>query len=422
MLADDGRARRWLWLTLGDPDPVTNGQFLFSRGLIRSVAAAGAELDVLALSRPEGRRRDGDQEGRVRWHLAAHAPRSNWQSLLSPLPHMANQARTPEMLQRLGALIGRAHWAVVVFDSLTTAWALGPVLARLGRARPRPTLIHISHNVEGSISRQLADARPLWAKRQLARFDAHKVEALERRICQAVDLIAANTPGDCAIWKARFPGKRVELLPPGYDGYRLPARRIGPEVPRRAVILGSFDWLAKRINLEAFLAAADPLFAAAGIELQVVGSADPDYLAGLRRSVRATRFTGRVDDITAYLADARIGIHVERVGGGFKLKVLDYVFHRLPIAALESSVLGMPLSQGASLLEYSDHAALAAGIVRLIDDFAVLNRVQAAAWAACEHRFDWQARGHQLIAAATPAAADLPQEHVPSERKVAASR
>jgi glycosyltransferase involved in cell wall biosynthesis len=402
MLPDNGPTQRWLWLTLGEPDPVINGQYLFSGGLINALAAAGAELDVLALSRPEGHRHDGEREGNIRWHLAEHRPRTNWQSLVSPLPHMANQARTPEMRQMLDRLIGAADWRAIVFDSLTTGWALRPVLRRHADAARRPPLIYIAHNIESSVSRHLAKARRRWLRRRVAEFDARKVARLEQRLCRHVDIIVANTPGDCAIWQARFPDKRIEFLPPGYDGHRVTARRIGPDVPRRAVILGSFDWLAKRINLETFLRAADPLFAAAGIELLVVGSAEPDYLARLRQSTRATTFTGRVDDIGSYLAQSRIGIHVERIGGGFKLKVLDYVFHRLPIAALEGSVLAMPLRPGESLLEYGDHAALAAGVVRLIDDFATLNRLQDAAYATCEPRFDWLARGRQLIAAALP--------------------
>jgi hypothetical protein len=44
---------RLLWLTLADPDPPTNGQLIYSKGLILSAVAAGAELNVIGLSRDE---------------------------------------------------------------------------------------------------------------------------------------------------------------------------------------------------------------------------------------------------------------------------------------------------------------------------------------------------------------------------------
>ena len=43
---------RCLWLTLADPDPAHNGQYIYSAGLINAVAAAGVELVVLGLKRP----------------------------------------------------------------------------------------------------------------------------------------------------------------------------------------------------------------------------------------------------------------------------------------------------------------------------------------------------------------------------------
>ena len=37
----------------------------------------------------------------------------------------------------------------------------------------------------------------------------------------------------------------------------------------------------------------------------------------------------------------------EELGGGFKLKALDYVFHGLPLAILDDSAAGLPLDAGA---------------------------------------------------------------------------
>ena len=151
------------------------------------------------------------------------------------------------------------------------------------------------------------------------------------------------------------------------------------------------------MNLEEFVAIADPLFAEAGVELQAVGSAEEPFLERLRQQTRACTFTGTVPDIAPYLDQARIAIVPERSGGGFKLKVLEYVFNRVPVFALAGSFAGVPLRHNESTMLFPDHAAMAHGGVEAIDDLERLDRLQDRAYAACGDRFDWSSRGRQIL-------------------------
>ena len=228
---------------------------------------------------------------------------------------------------------------------------------------------------------QIADSQPLFLKRQAVRFDALKVSRLERELVDAVDFVTAITQEDLKLYQRRRCDKPMGVLTPGYCGRRLDERSISGALPRRAVIVGSFDWIAKRMNLAEFVDIADPLFADAGAELQAVGSADEAFLEQLRQRTLATRFTGTVPDIEPYLDDARIAIVPERNGGGFKLKVLEYVFNRVPVFALTGSFAGVPLVHNDSVMLYPDHAALAHGVLEAIDDVDLLNRLQERAFA-----------------------------------------
>jgi glycosyltransferase involved in cell wall biosynthesis len=390
---------RCLWLTLADPDPPHNGQYVYSGGLIEAFAQAGAQVTVLGLSRPESMRCDGERSGGVLWRLSEHQPLSHWSSLLSSLPNIANRCRALEMRETLDELLWRGAWDVVVFDGLSAGWALRSVLKRHPRSRKRPRLVYISHNHEESLRARLAANQPHFLKRQALRLDAAKVALLERALVEAVDLVTAITPEDGEAYRRNWPMRRIEVLTPGYRGRRIAAREITGALPRRAVVVGSFDWVAKRMNLEEFVRAADPIFAARGIELQVVGSGDASFFERLRRQVAATRFTGTVDNVAEFLDSARVAIVPERNGGGFKLKVLEYVFNRMPILALQGSIAGVPLRQEESVLLYSSQETLAAGVARTIDDIARLNRMQDAAFSACRGAFDWASRGRQLVSA-----------------------
>jgi polysaccharide biosynthesis protein PslH len=395
--------RKILWLTLADPEPANNGQFLYSSGLIRAVAAADGQIDlhVLGLNRQDqvaGRKMPFGAN--VTWHLTEDAPRSKWASRLGLWPQVAMRSKTKAMEKALDLLL-REQWDAIVFDSISVGWALHTI-GRQQRARTK--LVYLAHNFEAGIATLLArdESNPL--RRTAKMVDAWKVEWLERAICRHAALVTANTPEDAQRFRKIGAWNRVEFVPPGYSGYRLGARRITQATPRRALIVGSFDWIAKQRDLERFLAVADAPFAAAGIELLVVGRADPSYLAALQVTLNATRLIGPVMDIAPYFNDARLALLIDRFGG-FKLKTLDYIFNRMPMLGITGGVPGVPLEHNNGILLYPDHRSLTAGVVRSIDDLERLNELQDEAWRASDRRFDWPAIGAGLWTAISEAMA-----------------
>jgi glycosyltransferase involved in cell wall biosynthesis len=395
---------RCLWLTLADPEPRHNGQYVYSGGLIDSVAATGSEIEVLGLRRHDSPRSNGTRDEHVVWWLPGEPLdplQSRWGSLASILPHTAYRCRTGAIRQVLHQLLERGGWDGIVFDGISVGWALAPVREFYAGRRDRPRLIYISHNHEESLRFQVAENQRPFFRRQAVRLDAVKVSRLERELVDSVDFITAITPEDLQLYQRRCGDKPMDVLTPGYRGRRLPERRISGELPRRAVIVGSFDWIAKRMNLEEFVEVADPLFAEGGAELVAVGTGDERFLQRLRKRTRASLFTGTVPDVTRYMDEARIAIVPERNGGGFKLKVLEYVFNRIPVFALSGSFAGVPLVHDDSVMLFPDHAALARGVLETIDDVDKLNRLQERAFAACRDRFDWASRGHQILSAIT---------------------
>lgn len=390
---------RCLWLTLADPDPPLNGQFLYSGGLIRAFVEAGAAMTVLSLRRPESSHADNQREDGVIWRLAPHQPPPNWKSLGSSLPNMAYRCRTSAMRALLDGLLRNERWDTIVFDSLVTGWALAQVREACRCMNGRPTLVYVSHNHEESLRRGIVSNRHGVVKRQAHRLDAMKVARLERALVREVDLVTSITPEDGELYRIQSPGKPIVVLTPGYGGRSIVDRCITAALPRRAVMVGSFDWTAKRLNLEEFLRVADPIFAKRGIELWVVGNGEASYFEELQKSLTATRFTGRVDRVEPYVENARLAVVAEQNGGGFKLKVLDYVFNRVPIVALRGSVAGVPLRDEESILLYPDQQTLALGISQTIDDVTRLDGIQRAAFEACRHAFDWRSRGAELLSA-----------------------
>ena len=112
----------------------------------------------------------------------------------------------------------------------------------------------------------------------------------------------------------------------------------------------------------------------------------------------ATQFTGTVPDVEPYMDEARIAIVPERNGGGFKLKVLEYVFNRIPVFALTRLVRRRAAAcTTTASCSIPTMPPWRAACSTAIDDIDRLNRLQERAFAACRDRFDWASRGRQIL-------------------------
>jgi glycosyltransferase involved in cell wall biosynthesis len=307
------------------------------------------------------------------------------------LPGDAFRLGNPVQRQAL-ALLREKPWDWIVIDQAACAWALGMTATH-------QKIAYIAHNHEAAVRRQVAGDRGGSLPMRLAlKWDALKYARMERALCRRADLVSAITPRDAAVFRTDFPGKPVCVLPPGYQG-EAPAgypRELTAETPRRVVLAGAFEWLAKRRNLEAFLNAAAAPFQRAGIAFQVVGKAEPAWFAALAKQHPWASFQANVPSVSPYLDQARIGLIPEALGGGFKLKALDYIFRGLPLASVEAALSGVPVDPRTEAISAPDPASLAEAVAAKIDDLAFLNHAARRALDACRDAFHWEDRGATL--------------------------
>ena len=183
-----------LWLTLADPEPATNGQLIYSKGLIEAACRAGASLTVIGLARPENPRPSAEART-IDWRLADERRKSAGRRLLARDPTAA-QRGSPQMQCILERALAERSWDAVVFDSICAGWALPHVLRhRVGSARP-PRIVYVAHNHEVTVARSIATAAQ-GLRRIVKGIDCLKVIGLERRLISAADTVTSNTPDDC---------------------------------------------------------------------------------------------------------------------------------------------------------------------------------------------------------------------------------
>jgi glycosyltransferase involved in cell wall biosynthesis len=385
---------RCLWISRYIPFPSNEGAKVYSANLALSLARSGALVRFIGFGdsscAPES-------AAEVEWLAVPGRRRSKAIAAVSNWPVAAAIDATKAFYALLAAQL-REQWDVVVLDGYATGWALDRCLAhRNEQPGHRPILVHVSHNHEEVLWGAMArEARGSALKRWVLRRNTNKVSALERRIMLSADLVTTITEEDRGSIRGAADHMRILPLTPGFSGWVAGERRISSAMPRRVIIMGSFHWIVKQENIAAFVKAADPIFKEHGIELDVVGEMPKALLGVLRARCQATRFHGFMTDVSPLLRCARIAIVHESIGGGFKLKFLDYIFARVPIAAVSQAIAGLSDQLQGAMLTNGSQAGLIDDIVASIDRFDELNRMQEQAFSLARAQFQWSVRGERF--------------------------
>jgi len=385
---------RCLWISRHVPYPMNEGLKVYSAKLSEALAHAGSFVRVLGFGDTHAIPKD---RARMEWLSVPGERRGTAAALLNRFPLTAAVDSTAAYRALLDEQL-REPWDAIVFDSYGSGWALDRCKAyRASSLGARAILVHVSHNHEEALWRSMAQQADAALPRRLALWqNYYKVRWLERRLLREVDLVSAITTEDEQALRAYRNDDHTLTLTPGYDGAVAPERVINATVPRRAVVVGSFHWVVKRENLARFVEHADARFAANGIELVVAGDVPDDLKQTLLTSSKATHFQGFVKELGPFLAQARIAVVPELIGGGFKLKFLDYIFGRVPVATVDAAAAGLPQRLRQDLITSDDFDGLTSAIIENIDRLDHLNRIQSAAFEQARTLYRWEDRGLQL--------------------------
>ena len=394
-----------LWLTRKYPRPTNSGELIYTNGLIRAFAKTDVDLTVLAHDNDESPVGDGSDssvhtdEDRVEWRLGSPVLGGRLTSLFTKYPSDSWRLKNGGPERALAEALAGEAWDAIVIDHAAIGWAFTTIREqrRVAGIQNDPVIVYVSHNHEAKIRREIAkNSTDILPKKLALRLDAEKYARQEELLCREVDIVTAITETEVEAYREKFPRQNYLCLTPGYEGVAHQSREITEATPRRVIMSGSFEWIAKRINLEIFLEKAAAPLAEAGIELQIVGKTEEGFRQKMSGQFPGVDFVGRVPEMPPYLLDARMGLIVEEFGGGFKLKALDYIFHGLPLAGLNHAVDGLPLTSPEQVLLTSTTESLIDSIIATIDDFDRLNAMRRESLQICQAAFQWEDRGRAL--------------------------
>ncbi len=363
---------RVLWLSGEFLLPADSGLYRYSVDVMNTLGEMGYEITAIGRHRS-----DAPAEQKTGWILLPHRDPPMWKKMANRYPAKVIETWDRDYAEAVTAALEDIAPDVVLFDHLRAGAAQDVI-------NSRTPSIYLSQNDETLVREKMIPAATGIRKAAL-RIDLEKIRRFEDRLLRDCAGVSAISTADIDSFASRHPTARIVHTPPIYRGTRLERRTITPDTPRRVAMISTLYWGAKIDNMTMALDGLRPL-SEHDIEIVVfTGGYHPP--AQIARNYPNVTFQGYVDDFEAALGDCRIGIIYEPVGGGFKMKALDFIYHRVPLVTGHTSAAGLPLTPGQSVHYVKSEHELADTITELIDDLDHLNTMHDNAYQQCRDLF-----------------------------------
>jgi glycosyltransferase involved in cell wall biosynthesis len=381
-----------LWITGRLPHPTFSGDALYTRGLLTAAANFTTELRLVGHLRPGHDLPPRPLTPHESWIAIGAPKRSALSSLFSLYPKDIYLFTTQEYRSIIKENLKR-DWDWIVIDHANASGTIDIIK----RDKRGAKIGYVAHNAEGLIRPRIASLMKPVAKRLVMSYDAVKYAFQERRILHLADLVISITKEDGGYF-SRY-AKNVHTIRPCYIGKKSIERNIAEDSDRSILLLGSFEWGAKQKNLINFLSSVATCLRKHEIGIKVAGNMPNAFKARMLVDFPYVDILGGVADIYALMREARIGVVPEVLGGGFKLKILDYAFGRLPICGLKGALSGLDEDELSQMLVVESFDQMGAAIVKHIDDFYFLNKMQTKTYEIFEKAFSLSTSTNLLEAA-----------------------
>ena len=260
---------------------------------------------------------------------------------------------------------------MIVIDHFRNAWIVLPLLL-VGRRQ----ILLVTHNIEHMIAKENCIGKSIFI-RPIYYFEYLKILFWEKIIFKYASAITAITEED-ADGMRTYSDKIMVVKPHKQVANHYKSMSLSGSLT--ALIVGSFNWKIKQDNLIVLLEAFDQAERPTGFEILIAGSMPKSFSKRLIGQFSFIKLSLDYLQIDEFLNIARLAIAPDQVGGGFKLKVLDYLYLGLPVFGLEKSMNGINIeAQGVS--KYADYIALVDGVlldIRNIDKLLKMSKSNVA--------------------------------------------
>ncbi|WP_299734776.1 hypothetical protein [uncultured Endozoicomonas sp.] len=358
-----------LFITRVFPDNLNSGDLIYTRSLLNHFLELSDNVTVLCSPG-----NDGEYfEDKLIIHSDLEYQTGILRELFSPLPVLPSRLNTSSNIATLKTVL-KNNPDIIVIDHLFSLWALNTII-NYDFKNGRPKIIYSTHNYESGI--RAIESNVKSVRGIFSYIDKIKIDRLEKKASRFVSLLTAIVKNDLDQYSKIFPKGLV--INPLYFKDIPPYKKREALTPKEVLILGSFHWSTKRRNLINFLKSYRK-YGSSEILLKVIGNSPESFQVQILRDFPFVQFLRNVDDLRPHLKSARIGLLIDEVGGGFKLKLLDYAINSIPIFALNSAVNGSDFESSDVSFVFDKYSELILSMNEEVDNFDNINRASKNAY------------------------------------------
>ena len=305
-------------------------------------------------------------------------------SLFSKDPYTVWRHYSKEYAKRVQAWLDATQFDVVHCDILSLAYCVRDLN---GSFR---TLT--DHDVSHLVAKRLAAQARNPVLKLFLYIEALKLKQLESRIFSKLDLGIAVSELDRRHLERLCPGGRFAVVENGVD-----VRAFVPDPdavePNALVWVGGFHYYPNCEAVRFFIEEIYPRIKKekAEIKFYVVGSGVPDWLRRLATGDPSIVSTAYVDDPLPYIQRAGVFVAPILSGGGTKLKVLEAMAVGKAIVSTSIGVEGIEGKDQEHFMVADGPEAFSSGVVSLLNDRVLRERLGANARRRAMEKYDWEA-------------------------------
>lgn len=313
--------------------------------------------------------------------------------LLLPRPRALTDTFSPRMEARVRETLRRERFDLVL------ASTIGPTATTAMHVRGHRTVPRVLEDLELSIILDRVQNEQAWLARQRLRLTWWKLRRFMVGLLRDLDGCTVASERERDLVQRLVPGYRhLTVVPNGLEPERYEGD-FGPVEPDTLVFPGALTYIANLLAMEFFLKEVMPRIVARrpGVRLYITGRTDGVDLARLPLSDNVV-LTGYLDDVRPRIARSQVCVVPMTVGGGTRLKILEAMALGVPVVATPKGAEGLAVRPGEDVLLADDPEALAAHVVRLLEEPALRARLAENGRRLVRERYDWRIIGERFNA------------------------
>ena len=388
-----------LQLTPRMPWPLTDGGAIGIYNITKSLAELGHRITMVTYPL--------DDPGETREAVGAISQYAKVEMVSRPLPprwkvlartifrgaYPIERRMMPEMFELLRGILERERFDIVHVDHAH----MGPYGLWIKERYGLPIVLR-EHNFEALIYERFAKTESNPLKRVIARIHGGRLKREEIRFLKEFDAIAAITEEDAAIMRSYVPETKIRIIPAGVDTEFFRQSEL-PEDPDQILWIGSLAWDPNHDAVRYFLTSIFPRILAErpSAKFDIIGTDSERVRSISTKFGTSVRIRGRVPDVRDFLANSAVLVVPLRIGGGMRLKLLDFFASGKAVVATSIAAEGNLAQSGQELIIADSTENFADSILNLLSDPGERQRLASQARRLVVQQYSWKRIGEDLI-------------------------